>query len=223
VIKDSGARGARRRRAPKGEGVKLREEILNAAERLLVQTGSEDSVSVRAIADEVGITPPSIYMHFDDKESLLNEVCERRFADLNAAFERAYGSEHEPVAALRALGRAYGEFALTHPDHYRILMMTTSSHAPSEYEDESSQGRRAFTQLVDAVRACIDSGAFPPSDPAATAVSLWAGVHGLVSLLITSPSFPWPASAHDMIENLLDSQLRGLLKNPADRPSRPLG
>jgi AcrR family transcriptional regulator len=63
---DTGARVQRRRRARRGEGEKLREEILEAAERLLLQTGSEEMVQVRAVAEAVGVTPPSIYLHFAD-------------------------------------------------------------------------------------------------------------------------------------------------------------
>ncbi|MCA1708231.1 MAG: TetR/AcrR family transcriptional regulator, partial [Actinobacteria bacterium] len=60
-----------RSRARRGEGDKLREDIIEAAERLLVETGDQASVSIRAIARSAGVTPPSIYLHFADKEGLL--------------------------------------------------------------------------------------------------------------------------------------------------------
>src|SRR5205807_237758 len=46
-----------RRRARRGEGPRLREELLAATERLLAETGDEEAVSIRAIADAVGVTP----------------------------------------------------------------------------------------------------------------------------------------------------------------------
>src|SRR5581483_12470957 len=70
---------AHRKRAARGQGQLLREEIIAAAERLLIERGSEDAVSIRAIADAVGVTPPSIYMHFADKDELFMAVCEARF------------------------------------------------------------------------------------------------------------------------------------------------
>jgi AcrR family transcriptional regulator len=56
----AGAAPTRRHRARRGEGDRLREEILAAAERLLLETGDESAVSIRAVADAVGVTPPSI-------------------------------------------------------------------------------------------------------------------------------------------------------------------
>ena len=60
----TGTTSAPRTRAKRGEGDKLRTEILAAAERLLIETGSKDAVSVRAIADACDCTPPAIYLHF---------------------------------------------------------------------------------------------------------------------------------------------------------------
>ena len=199
-----------RRRAPKGEGVKLRTEILDAAETLMVRFGDADLVSIRAIADAVGITAPSIYRHFSDKDELLNAICERRFIELNAAFESA-DSVADPVDRLRELGRSYGRFALEHPEHYRVLMMTTSSR--EKLSEDATEGQKAFGRLVEAVSACQLEGRIKNGDPAAIAVVLWSGVHGLVSLLITSPGFPWPEDAATLLERVLDSQISSVLGN----------
>jgi AcrR family transcriptional regulator len=61
---------ASRRRARKGEGELLREEILDAAEALLIEKGHPDAVSIRAVAARVGVSPPAIYLHFADKDEL---------------------------------------------------------------------------------------------------------------------------------------------------------
>src|SRR6266540_4850124 len=73
----------RRTRARRGEGEKLREQILEVAERLLVETVDEEAVTIRAVADAVGVTPPSVYLHFADKDELLFAICERHFAQLD--------------------------------------------------------------------------------------------------------------------------------------------
>jgi len=73
LVPDTGV--GRRRRAPRGQGRKLREEILAAAERLLRETGDQEAVSIRAVADAVGVTPPSIYLHFADKTDLIFAIC----------------------------------------------------------------------------------------------------------------------------------------------------
>ena len=203
----------RRSRAARGEGEKLRDDILDAAELLLVRVGNEDDVSIRAIADAVGVTAPSIYRHFSDKEELLKQVCERRFADLNATFDGAVRSAVTPLDRLRELGRAYARFALEHPEQYRVLMMTMSERSVRGDTEGFPQGNAAFQYLLDAVVACKEGDFFrPDAEPLRTAVVLWSAIHGLVSLLITRPRFDWPAPSAELVELVMDTHMRGLLK-----------
>src|SRR5436190_16118530 len=113
----------RRRRARRGEGELLRAEILAAARDLLAETGSESAVSIRAVADRVGVSPPSIYLHFPDKEALLEAVCAEVFTALDQAMETAAATTTDPFEALRARGLAYVRFALGNPEHYRLVLM----------------------------------------------------------------------------------------------------
>ena len=183
---------ARRRRAPRGEGDKLRDEILAATEALLVKTGSVDDVSVRQIADAVGVTPPSIYLHFADKEALVNAVCERHFRELDRVSAQAMAGVGDPVKAIRAMGCAYVRFGLERPEQYRILFMSKEvDPSPAAYL-ERLKGLSGFNRLVEAVQRCMDAGAFAKGDVFAVACCLWAGVHGITSLLIAKPNFPWP-------------------------------
>src|SRR5215218_3182218 len=99
-----------RRRAKRGQGDLLRADILAAAEQLLIQTGDQGAVSIRAIADAAGVTPPSIYLHFADKTELLGAVCEARFADLSRYMEVATRGIADPTEVLWAIGRAYVRF-----------------------------------------------------------------------------------------------------------------
>ena len=79
----------RRRRAPRGFGEQLRDEILDAATELLLETGHAKAVSIRSVAQRVGVTPPSIYLHFTDKDALLDAVCARYFEKLDEEMQRA--------------------------------------------------------------------------------------------------------------------------------------
>jgi AcrR family transcriptional regulator len=193
----------RRRRAPRGEGDKLRDEILGATERLIVKMGSVDDVSVRAIADAVGVTPPSIYMHFADKEALVNAVCERHFRELDRVSAKATQGMSDSLKALRAMGRAYVRFGLDHPEEYRILFMSKEMGSHRDAHLERLKGLSGFDHLVAAVERCMADGSFVPGDSFATACTLWAGVHGITSLLIAKPNFPWPKNFVERgIENL---------------------
>jgi AcrR family transcriptional regulator len=182
----------RRRRARRGEGERLREEILEAAERLLIDTGDEEAVSIRAVADAVGVTPPSIYLHFRDKNELLFEVCERHFERFDRVLEEAAARSDEPFESLRLRGRAYVQFGVENPEQYRILFMRKRATLPEDVDFDRIRGAAAFGHLVDAVQRCMDAGAIPRRDPFLVATILWIQIHGITSLLISMPQFPWP-------------------------------
>ncbi len=199
----------RRSRARRGEGDRLREEILNATEALLLRTGDADAVCVRAVAEAVGVSSPSIYIHFENKEELIIEVCERGFDALGEYTRTKAGVINDPVDALKAMGRAYVQFGLEHPEQYRILFMVKTPEWTRDHVIERIGHVSGFTQLVDAVQRCIDAGRFRGGDAFLYACQLWTGVHGITSLLISKPVFPWPEQ-ESLIEGCIDTICRGL-------------
>lgn len=208
---------ARRPRARRGEGDRLREEILDAASGLLVSTGSEDAVSIRAVADAVGVTPPSIYLHFADKTDLVFAVCEEHFRRFDAEIEAAVAGSGGPVEELHVRARAYMEFGLQHPEEYRILFMTRPGHTAVGFGAEQVMDATAFIHLVDNVVRCRDAGLLRVDDEAVVSAMLWATVHGLTSLLIAKPDFPWPATPDVLLAQTLDVLDLGLLSDAARR------
>lgn len=202
---------AARTRAKKGEGDKLRDQLIAAAESLLLQAGHPDGVSVRAIALAAGCTPPSIYLHFADKDELLMEACERRFADLDRYAQDAAERSDDPLESLQLRSRAYIQFGLDHPEHYRLLMMTMHDKSLEELDWERSAGAKTYMNLVGAVQRCIDVGSLPTDSAAQrTALGLWSAMHGITSLLITFPNFEW-GDREALIDHLLDVHTEGLL------------
>ncbi|MEX2294346.1 MAG: TetR-like C-terminal domain-containing protein [Acidimicrobiales bacterium] len=180
-----------RHQARKGGGAVLREEILVAAERLLIETGSEDQVSIRAVAAATGVTAPSIYRHFEDKTHLIFEVCARQFALFDRALQEAVADDNDPISTLYASGRAYVRFGIEHPEHYRIMFMGPAYATPDQWEDLLATG--SFAHLISTIEAGVDANVFEPiGDPFTTALHVWACIHGLTSLLIARPTMPWP-------------------------------
>jgi AcrR family transcriptional regulator len=166
----------------------LRAELLQAAMELLRETGDEDAVSVRAVAQRVGVSVPSIYLHFADKQALLDAVCERVFDDLHAVMREAAAEGEDVFDALRRQGNAYVQFALDNPEHYRIVFM---KEHPGEQSSDELIATGAFGHLIDSVQACVDAGVLE-GEPVELALSLWAAAHGVAALLIAKPYFPWP-------------------------------
>ena len=205
---------AGRTRARRGEGELLHTQILDAAERLLIETGSEEAVSIRRIAEAVGVTPPSIYLHFDDKDELIFAVCERQFEELDRMTEEAVVGVDDPLDELYARGKAYVRFGLDHPEQYRILFMRGGSHAPGAGDEGRIRRASAFNHLADTVSRCVESGALPKgSEPFSVALELWSVVHGLTSLIISKPMFSWP-DVDALSDHLLTATCAGLQATP---------
>jgi AcrR family transcriptional regulator len=192
VARSSQPSGHTRPRSPRGHGDDLRADILAAAGELLAETGDQDAVSIRAVADRVGVSAPSIYLHFPDKETLLTAVCVEAFTELDVRLAAATERVDDCVEAIAAQGRTYVEFALERPEHYRLMLMRRPGReldAPTEAELTAVAG---LGRVIERISAAQAAGRLPPDeDPARVALVLWSAVHGIASLLIAKPHFPW--------------------------------
>ena len=100
---DESAARPRRRRNPRGEGARLRDELVEAASDLIAEHGSAEGVSIRAVARRAGVSAPSVYLHFDDRDALISAVLVQRFADLGDAVVEgieAAGGDASPFSRL---------------------------------------------------------------------------------------------------------------------------
>jgi AcrR family transcriptional regulator len=204
----------RRSRARRGEGERLRAEILEAAERLLVETGDQSALSIRAIADAVGVTPPSIYLHFADRNDLIFAVCEEQFSHLDAAMEAAAAGIDDPWERVARRGRAYIDFGLSNAEQYRIIMTSRPDGTPERFVDERLRQTSAFGHVVEDVQAAIDAGLLRYNNAVLVATGLWMVVHGITSLLIAKPDFPWPP-VDELVDHILGVYATGLGATPA--------
>ncbi len=221
VIIDNLTSIAARPRARRGEGPQLREQLLDATERLLIDARDADAVSIRAIADAVGVTPPSIYLHFADKAALIRAVCERSFAAFDEVVEQAGITTDDPVESLRRRARAYVQFGLDNPEQYRILFMGKATGVDDSVDLANMPGSQAFLHLVEAVERAIDGGAVQPGlEPFLTATGFWAAAHGITSLLISLPTFPWP-DVDVLVEHVCESMTYGLTHPDQRKQAQP--
>ncbi len=177
-----------RTRANPGEGQALREQLLDAAEALMAETGSEKALSLRKVSARAGVTTPSVYLHFADKQALVGAVAARAWANLDRHMRDAREGVADPMRALRRTGAAYVRFAVDHPVQYRLLLM----NAPDEARDAQHDAARAcLDHIVAAVRPCVEAGVLH-GDPEQLALRMWPAVHGCAALLISQPHLPWP-------------------------------
>ena len=137
-------------------------EIVGVARELLEAEGP-DGISMRRIADRLGIKAPSIYKHLPDKQALEAALISAGFAEWAAVSEDAVQRAGDPV---QALARAYRDYATRHPHLYRL--MTERPLARDRLEPGVED--RAARPIVEAV-----------GDPDG-ARAMWAFAHGMTIL-----------------------------------------
>lgn len=201
-----------RERNRRGEGGKLRDDILAGATALLERTGNEEAVTLRAVAREVGISAPSIYSHFPDgREAIVEAVVDGAFADFNTAIEdaanAAIAAGAGPRERVRAGCAAYLRFAAERPNRYKLLF-ERQHRIGGDVPDVEIAG---FDLLVRSIQDCVAAGISASTDPARDATAIWLALHGYATLPARLPMFPWPDA-----DALLDRIVDGLAQIKAD-------
>ncbi|MGW1836422.1 TetR/AcrR family transcriptional regulator [Streptomyces sp. NPDC002067] len=217
-----------RARSRKGEGDRLRGEILDAVNRLLVEWGSTEKLTIRAVAKEVGVSAPSLYLHFSDKTEMIWEALAEKYRDLADQMRAADGTAAhadgaDPLSRLRAQVHTYCRFALRAPGQYR-LMYEMRQPAVDVGRIGRHPARLVSERFREAVTRCQDQGYALTLPVEQLAQTLWAGLHGNVAL--THSLFPHASAEHlvlDLADGLLDSMIHPpgteLRKAPDDENS----
>jgi AcrR family transcriptional regulator len=210
----TGQAGHGRRR--RGSGHELRGLVVRVATDLLAEGGDVGALTMRDIATAAGVTPPSVYRHFPDKQALVRAVITERFDEFTRELsDTAAAAGEQPLPRLEAIARAYVRFGLAHPGHYRVLFSATHA-GPAGLglaEDDQHPGAASHHELLAAVAACLPA----TRDGDTTwvlATELWASLHGLVDLRITKPDMAWPDPGA-----LIDAALAPIRCAAADPPA----
>ncbi|GMV19006.1 MAG: hypothetical protein AMXMBFR56_72300 [Polyangiaceae bacterium] len=157
----------------------LRRALVEASLEL-VDAGGAAGLTLRGVARKLGVSHAAPGHHFADRAALLAAVAARGFEGLAEATERAANRATSPVQRLEAVGVAYVEFAVAHPERFRLMFGAEVRGAPSA--ELADNGRRAFDVLVGAVRAAV--GDDDPERQRVTTLAAWSLVHGLATLWI---------------------------------------
>jgi AcrR family transcriptional regulator len=185
----------------------FRAAILDAARDLFVHHGYHD-FSMRVLARKLECSVGTIYVYFKNKEELFDCLVEQSFAqllDLLPALKRE--RDKDPVRLLKRAARAYVEFGLSHPSAYKFAFIIERPGAARAYTPHP-----AFNLLQRLVQRCLEAKKLRRLDVATASQALWAAVHGVTSLLILRPSFPW-VNRHRLVQRVIESAVDGLIAN----------
>lgn len=194
----------RDRRARQKENI--RQEILDAARTLFVKEGYE-RVSMRKIAEKIEYAPGTIYLYFHDKAEILDRICEETFSKLEQRLQSINQDPADPMACLSRGLRTYVQFGVDNPNHY-IVTFVQAKQIPRDHQPQA--GERCFDNLRAAVTRCVEAGQLNCEDVEEVAQALWAGAHGVTTLLTTC-SFPF-IEQNRLIDRVVHILIEGIRK-----------
>lgn len=166
------------------ERVRLRDDLLAVAERLLQENGYT-GFSLRQVAEATGYTPTTIYRYFDDRDALLKTVISKWFSTFARLLDEAYRSASTPRDRLMAMAAAYLRFAVEQPAMYRVMFLERMDigvlPTGGSFEQDPS-----FKVLMRAATELRDAGGTGTCDPMTAAMTIWSGIHGVAALAVCS-------------------------------------
>jgi AcrR family transcriptional regulator len=157
----------------------FREKLVDAAERLFGRHGLE-AVTMRQLAAELGVSPMTPYRYFADKDAILAAVRARAFNRHAEALEAAFKAGATPMERGDAVGRAYLEFALGHPEAYK-LMFDVQQPSADDYPELVAAGERSKATMTAHLKGMIESGLLA-GDPDLVGHMFWSALHGAIQL-----------------------------------------
>jgi AcrR family transcriptional regulator len=187
----------------------LREEILEVSKDLLLSQGFS-KMSMRRIAKRADVSATSIYLHFKNKDDLLLALVEESITRLNRSLRDALDSNAGPVEQLDALAHAYIRYALENPKEYEIIYMVRPEEMPKYPKEKFQQVRDSYELLAGVIREGKKNGDLEVDDPLLSAYTLWAQLHGVVSVVL-SKRLDTRVPGEKFIEQAIDHIIQGFI------------
>jgi len=176
-----------RQRYARGEGDKLRVDLLDAAAELIATHDSIESISLRAVARRAGVSPTAVYRHFDDHLDLLRQAVDHCWSNFRDTMRAGRDSSDDPFVAFRQTGDNYVDFALNHRGQYRVLF----SNRIDLGVDNGTSAIEAFDILVELISAILTTNG-DTREPYDVAIQTHTWIHGMVDLISGNPDWAWP-------------------------------
>ena len=165
------------------EREEMRRRILDAALRLFLEQGFEKT-SIRNIAEAIEYSPATIYLYYKDKNELLFALHQEAFLKMMAELGQVVVVK-EPFERLTEMGRKYIKYALENPEMYDLMFVMTAPMETLDCRDEVwEDGLKSFCLLKTVVAQCSAAGYFKNQDVETTSLTIWAYMHGLVTIYL---------------------------------------
>ena len=160
----------------------LRQKILDVSREILLSQGFA-GLTMRRVAEAIDYSPAAIYLHFQSREQIAQELC---FAGLRRLYERLQSvTAKDPATRLSGYARAYLEYSQSDPETYRLIFMADSQLTKAVFTHQDSGGGEGALRLIVTAFTELHNGSKKTcGKPSELAELFWASLHGLASLRI---------------------------------------
>lgn len=155
-----------------------KEQLVSAASKLL-DSGGQSAVTLRAVAEQVGVSHNAPYRHFRSRSALLAAVAERDFDRLRQAFEAQASEGRDAETALRNAAAVLIAYSLKHKARYRLLFSDLDLVPEQSLKNAALGSFQAFSVIVS---RCQQDGVLPQIDTVRLTGLIYAVLHGAIDL-----------------------------------------
>lgn len=189
------------------EILSFRRTILSAAAKIVGREGL-GQLSMRGLADALGVTAGALYRYYPSKQDLIIDFCRDAITDLRNRFDEIDRKAEDPLSAIRSMMKAYARFGLEDRDRFRMLFLENDQGLTSPLmEDEGTM--LPYRQLAEQVARAAEAGVIVTSDSERSTQIIWAGVHGIVTLDSTFNDFDF-GNVDQLVAEMIELFISGL-------------
>lgn len=185
----------------------FRKTIITAAAKIVGRDGL-GQLSMRGLADSLGMTAGALYRYYPSKQDLILDFCRDAITELRNRFDEINRTVDDPLSAIRSMLEAYASFGLEDSDRFRMLFLENDQGLTSPLmEDEATL--LPYRQLAEQVAKAAASGLIASADCERTTQIIWGGVHGLVTLSSTLNDFDF-GNVDQLVGEMIELFISGL-------------
>ncbi len=181
-----------------------------AAVRKIIRKKGYEGVSTRASAGEMGYTVGTIYHLFENLDHVIAQVNVDTVREIRGAIERGKNDEQSPDNQLRAMAHAYLNFAIEHPNLWRLSI----EHTMGDNDEYRAPVLVETAAILEEVLSALQQIAPSKTEQALSlgAAAFWSGVHGVCHLALTGKlGIAVPDSGLKVLDAQLDAFLSGFV------------
>lgn len=191
----------------------LRENILKVSKTLLIKDGF-GKLSMRKIAKKADVTATSIYLHFENKDELLLALIDDSIDKLKNTLSGAIDPSKDLITQLEDLARVYIQFAIENPQEYEVIYMVRPEEMPKYPKENFNKIRSSFSLMAEIISKGKDENLLEVDDPKISAYSIWAQLHGVVSVILNK-RLDTRIPRKTFINQSIDHILQGIINQKA--------